>query len=56
MMGSIAMGNANPSPVKSAIYQVVSEHLLGQTDDTEASRRLRAVINTHAQTAREQQP
>jgi len=26
LMGSIAMGNANPGPVKQAIYEVVSGH------------------------------
>ncbi|QLF91699.1 carbohydrate ABC transporter substrate-binding protein [Pseudomonas sp. ABC1] len=40
MLGSIAMGNANPSYVKTAIYDVVSRHLRGQLDDAEAARLL----------------
>jgi glucose/mannose transport system substrate-binding protein len=44
LMGSIAMGNANPGPVKEAIYQVVHDHLLGRTSDAEAARRLRQAI------------
>lgn len=44
LMGSIAMGNANPPEAKNAIYQVVSDHLFGRIDDEEAARRLRQAI------------
>lgn len=44
LLGSIGMGNANPAPVKQAIYQLVHEHLLGQLDDTQAASRLRQII------------
>ncbi|MFT4243674.1 MAG: ABC transporter substrate-binding protein [Acidovorax sp.] len=44
LMGSIAMGNANPGPVKQAIYDVVRDHLMGRTSDAEAARRLRRAI------------
>lgn len=57
LMGSIAMGNANPGPVKNDIYQVVSDHLYSRIDDAEASRRLRAVIAAaHANATQEIQP
>lgn len=45
LMGSIAMGNANPGPVKRAIYQVVSDHLLGRIDDGEAVSRMRQIMD-----------
>ncbi|MDG9931205.1 MULTISPECIES: ABC transporter substrate-binding protein [unclassified Pseudomonas] len=45
LMGSIAMGNANPAPVKNAIYQVVSDHLMGRIDDAEAVARLRRLVD-----------
>ncbi|MGI6783120.1 MAG: ABC transporter substrate-binding protein [Aminivibrio sp.] len=48
MMGSIAMGNANPAPVKEAIYAVVNEHFLGKLTDREAAHRLREVISAAA--------
>lgn len=44
LMGSIAMGNANPPGVKNAIYQVVSRHFVGQMGDVEAAKLLRQVI------------
>lgn len=57
LMGSIAMGNANPGPIKSAIYQVVSDHLYARIDDAEASRRLRAAIAAaRASAHQEEQP
>ena len=40
LMGSIAMGNANPGPVKEAIYQVVHEHMLGKNNDEQAAQKL----------------
>lgn len=46
LMGSIAMGNANPAATKEAIYQVVHEHLLGKINDEQASQRLKQVIST----------
>lgn len=48
LMGSIAMGNANPPEVKNAIYQVVSDHLYGRTDDEEAVHRLREALMNHS--------
>ncbi|SDU30316.1 carbohydrate ABC transporter substrate-binding protein, CUT1 family [Halopseudomonas salegens] len=44
VMGSIAMGNANPGKVKEAIYTVVSDHLLGRISDAQAVDRMKAVI------------
>ncbi len=44
MMGSIAMGNANPASVKEAIYAVVSAHFLGRITDAEAAERLRDIV------------
>ncbi|WP_415034569.1 ABC transporter substrate-binding protein [Azonexus sp.] len=44
LMGSIAMGNANPPAVKNAIYAVVSAHFLGRIDDATAITRLRQAI------------
>lgn len=45
LMGSIAMGNANPPEAKNAIYEIVSDHFLGRYDDEEAARRLRQAIS-----------
>lgn len=44
LMGSIAMGNANPGPVKEAIYQVVHEHLLGKINDEQAVQKLQSAM------------
>ncbi len=44
LMGSIAMGNANPAAVKTGIYQIVSDHLQGRLSDTEAAGRMRHLI------------
>lgn len=44
LMGSIAMGNANPPAVKNAIYQVVSAHFLGQISDVQAVLGLRSAL------------
>jgi glucose/mannose transport system substrate-binding protein len=44
LMGSIAMGNANPNGVKTAIYQLVTEHFQGLISDADAAQRLRAII------------
>lgn len=44
LMGSIAMGNANPPAVKTAIYQIVSDHFTGQIGTQEAVYRLRQAI------------
>lgn len=50
VLGSIAMGNANPAPVKTAIYQVVTDHLHGVTTDAEAASALRRAIADGART------
>ncbi len=50
MMGSIAMGNANPPAVKNAIYQVVQAHFMGQLSDADAAQQLRAAILDHRPT------
>ena len=44
VLGSIAMGNANPAAVKTAIYQVVTDHLQGVTSDADAATALRKVL------------
>ena len=44
VLGSVAMGNANPPPVKTAIYKVVHDHFTGAIDDETAIARLRAAI------------
>lgn len=48
MLGSIAMGNANPPIVKVAIYDVVSRHLQGQLDTPSAVAALRREIGQAA--------
>ena len=48
MMGSIAMGNANPPQAKEAIYSVVSDHLYGRISDAQAVTRLQAAITNSA--------
>lgn len=48
MMGSIAMGNANPPRVKTAIYDVVTRHLQGQLDTPGAVVALRKAIEQAA--------
>lgn len=45
IMGSIAMGNANPAKVKEAIYQVVQDHLMASISDAQAVEQLKAVIS-----------
>lgn len=50
LMGSIAMGNANPPETKKAIYNVVSDHLYGRINDAQAVTRLQtAIANSVAQ-------
>lgn len=44
MMGSIAMGNANPPAVKTAIYDVVTRHFQGALTDDQAVQALRDAI------------
>lgn len=44
VMGSIAMGNANPSAVKNALYQVISDHLMARIDNAQAVSRLEQII------------
>lgn len=44
VMGSVAMGNANPPKTKTAIYKVVSDHLYGRINDAQAVSRLRQGI------------
>lgn len=46
VMGSVAMGNANPGKVKEAIYTIVSSHLDGQLSDAEAVTQLKAAITS----------
>lgn len=48
IMGSVAMGNANPPPVKAAIYKVVSDHLYGRISDLQAVQRLQRAIGAFA--------
>lgn len=55
VLGSIAMGNANPAPVKTAIYQVVTDHLHGLRTDADAASALRQAIADGAP-ARSNQP
>lgn len=45
VLGSVAMGNANPPAVKTAIYQVVHAHFTGAIDDDTAIARLQAAIS-----------
>ena len=49
LMGSIAMGNANPAHTKEAIYRVVSDHFYGRITDTQAVSRLQAAVITNAE-------
>ena len=49
LMGSIAMGNANPAHTKEAIYRVVSDHFYGRISDAQAVNRLQAAITTNAE-------
>lgn len=44
LMGSIAMGNANPPLVKTAIYKVVSDHFYGRISDAQAVQLLTQAI------------
>lgn len=48
IMGSIAMGNANPSAVKTAIYKVVSDHLFGRISDLQAVKQLQLAVAASA--------
>ena len=43
-MGSIAMGNANPPVAKTAIYDVVTQHLQGRLDTAAAVAALRQAV------------
>ena len=45
VLGSVAMGNANPPAVKAAIYQLVHAHFTGAIDDETAIARLQAAIS-----------
>lgn len=45
VLGSVAMGNANPPAVKTAIYQLVHAHFTGAIDDETAIARLQAAIS-----------
>ena len=44
LMGSIAMGNAHPRAVKTAIYDVVTRHLQGQLDTAAAVTALQQAV------------
>lgn len=44
LMGSIAMGNANPAHTKEAIYRVVSDHFYGRINNAQAVTRLQTAI------------
>ncbi len=48
IMGSVAMGNANPPAVKAAIYKVVSDHLYGRINDLQAVQLLQLAIGATA--------
>jgi len=48
IMGSVAMGNANPPAVKTAIYKVVSDHLYGRLSDLQAVQLLQLAIGATA--------
>lgn len=56
LMGSIAMGNANPPEVKNAIYALVSAHFLGRINDAQAQQRLRQVITAARASASARDP
>lgn len=51
MMGSVAMGNAHPADVKTAIYGVVTRHLRGELSDSAAAAQLRQAIARPAHNA-----
>lgn len=51
LMGSMAMGNAHPAPVKTAIYSVVTRHLQGQLSDRAAADQLRHAVAQTPSTA-----
>lgn len=44
LMGSVAMGNAHPAPIKTAVYDVVSRHLRGALSDVQAAALLRQAL------------
>lgn len=48
LLGSIAMGNANPPAVKTAIYRIVTEHLQGSLSDSDAAIALRKALTPPA--------
>lgn len=48
LMGSIAMGNANPARVKEAFYTIVSDHLYGKISDEQAVVLLKQAIAQHS--------
>ena len=48
LMGSIAMGNAHPAHIKTAIYDVVTRHLRGALSDAQAAAQLRQALRTSA--------
>ncbi|WP_174270283.1 hypothetical protein [Paracidovorax avenae] len=47
LLGSIGMGNAHPSSVKIAIYDVVTRHLQCRIDTPAAVAQLRQAIARH---------
>lgn len=51
LMGSIAMGNAHPTEVKTAIYDVVTRHLRGTLSDGEAAAQLRQALSARPSSA-----
>lgn len=51
LMGSIAMGNAHPAKIKTAIYDVVTRHLRGTLSDSEAAAQLRQALRVSAPSA-----
>lgn len=48
LMGSVAMGNAHPAHIKTAIYDVVTRHLRGALSDAQAAEQLRRALSTSA--------
>ncbi|SFM26500.1 ABC transporter substrate-binding protein [Marinobacter zhejiangensis] len=44
LMGSVAMGNAHPAPIKEAVYRIVARHFQGDINDRQASEQLVQVL------------
>lgn len=44
LMGSVAMGNAHPAPVKEEVYRIVASHFQGDINDQQASEQLVQIL------------